>query len=727
MKPGKTVLFFSFVTILIIVIPCSSAAQISFLKPDFSARRGPSVLDDFNRDGISDIAVAIDGQVIVHVSPGDGTIGPEQAFSGGPRPLVIISGDFNNDGLVDLAELGADGSITVLLGNGDGTFSQPITTQTGFKTTQASLAANDFNNDGTEDLAICDFDGTIGILIGNGDGTFSVSNFGVGVHLRAIEAADFDGDGNVDLAVLTCCTDNNNTGDLQTLRGAGDGTFASLTEVAQISGPVGLTARDLNNDGHPDLLVTFSNRGMDIFINRGDGTFNATLGIGTNFQAPSLPAIGDFNGDGIPDLAFEEEDSIRVFLGNGDGTFGAPQFYAKGPRLFAATPTLVGDFNGDGILDLVTVNANDTVTLLTGNGDGTFNMRMRFPTGASPTGVAVSDFNGDGIPDIVATNTQGNSISILLGNGDGTFQPRSDFQAGGKPALLAVADFNGDGAPDVAVLDSGFFSPALSIMLNNGDGTFTESSGPAIDGRAQDIVAGDFNGDGIPDLAVSNGTGGTVSIFLGNGDGTFSAKIDSPAGPSASALAVGDFNGDGIPDLAIANRNNNSSSVTILLGNGDGTFRQSSVMATLDFPTAVTVGDFNGDGIPDVAWTISNAEATPSVVVAIGNGDGTFGAPNRMIVGGTVLTRITTADINGDGLLDIVAIGVGFTGGDSTDVVILPGNGDGTFQAQKAIPAGAGLASGVVADLDGDGKPDVAVGEGDIFGPTISILLNRSH
>jgi hypothetical protein len=723
----------SFTAIFIMLIPSTLIAQVSFSKPDFDVRSGATTVLDFNRDGISDIAAAVDGKIIVYLSPGDGTTGPGTEFPAGKNPIVLIPGDFNEDGIADLAELGADGTITVLLGNGDGTFSAPLATVTGLARVNGSMASNDLNHDGVEDLAVSSPDGTIAVLLGRGDGTFTISSFVSGASdLRAIESADFDGDGNVDLAVLTCCSDLFETGDLQILHGHGDGTFGPLTEVGRVSGPLAVTAADLNNDGHPDLLVAFSGchtpcRGMDIFLNRGDGTFSISS-LDTVFEGPSLPAVGDFNGDGIPDLAFEEGATVHVYMGRGDGTFGPPQHYDKGPRFFPSNATLVGDFNGDGVLDLAAVNGNNTLTLLQGNGDGTFSMRLRFRTGQLPTMVASADFNGDGVPDLAVTNFEDNTVSVLLGNGDGTFQPKSDFAAGREPLVFAVGDFNGDGAPDVAVVD--VFTAQVSILLNDGTGSLSMATQLPAGSQTQAIIVADFNGDGIADLAIANNNSNNVSIFLGNGDGTFAPKMDFPAGLSPAALVAADFNQDGIMDLAVANATSGSSSITVLLGNGDGSFRSGEVLPSDGIPTAVTAGDFNGDGISDLAWTTAGAfPAVPSAVVALGNGDGTFASETTMVIGGSWLSTIGVADINGDRVLDLVLIAGGLTANQSVDAAILLGNGDGTFQSPVVVPAGSGSfnARGMVTDLNGDGLPDIAVRTDVNFSPTISILLNFSH
>src|SRR5215471_13208045 len=317
----RSILVFAIYALSLTLAP-AAGAQVAFDKPDFDVRTGPTLALDFNGDGITDLAVAVDGSMFIYLNPGDGTIGSGTEFPAGRQPLVMIAGDFNSGGIVDVAALGSDGTLTVLLGNGDGTFSGPMSTATGATRIINSIAAADLNGDGLTDLAFTTLDGNIFVLLGNGDGTFNASSFASGSsQLRGgLDAADFDGDGNVDLAVLTCCRDQLGNGDLQILHGHGDGTFGPLTEVAKVPHPVNITAAELNNDGHPDLLVAFLAgcgtpcNGMDVFINRGDGTFSLAQSLSVPI-VPSLPAVGDFNGDGVPDIAFSEQGNVHVYLG----------------------------------------------------------------------------------------------------------------------------------------------------------------------------------------------------------------------------------------------------------------------------------------------------------------------------------------------------------------------------------------------------------------------------
>src|SRR5947209_3518001 len=238
---------------------------------------------------------------------------------------------------------------------------------------------------------------------------------------------------------------------------------------------------------------------------------------------------------------------------------------------------------------------------------------------------AVGDFNGDGQPDIVTVGSLSGrgEVSVLLNNGDGTYTSGPMFTTGNSPIAVRVGDFDGDGHEDVATLAQ-YYTGALTTLKGNGDGSFQPATSYTVLTPPTDIEVQDVDGDHHPDLVAVNDFFNTVSEFRNRGDGTFGSKIDFPGGTAPYAVAVADFNGDGKPDLLTTNLYTGAGGVGLLLGNGTGGFSQRTGFAAGAAPYGETVGDFNGDGTPDVA--VANSAGATTVNVLLGNGNGTFQA-----------------------------------------------------------------------------------------------------
>jgi VCBS repeat-containing protein len=299
--------------------------------------------------------------------------------------------------------------------------------------------------------------------------------------------------------------------------------------------------------------------------------------------------------------------TVSVLLGNGGGTFSAATPYPTGSVL--PLSVAIGDLNGDGHLDLAVANYGDpsfgdgTISVFLGDGDGTFSAATQYSTGTpGPQSVAIGDLNGDGHLDLAVANAS-NKISVLLGNGGGGFLTQTPLSFSGinNPSSVAIADLNVDGLLDLAVANFGV-SPGepgtVSVLFGKVGGGFnreTLSTGT----NASSVAIDDLNGDGHLDLAVANAGSNTISVFLGDGDGTFSAATPYPTGTNPLSVAIGDLNGDGRLDLAIANHDSNT--VSVLLGNVGGGFQEQTQFPTGLGPDSVAIGDLNGDGRLDLA------------------------------------------------------------------------------------------------------------------------------
>ncbi|HKD01953.1 MAG TPA: VCBS repeat-containing protein [Terriglobales bacterium] len=324
---------------------------------------------------------------------------------------------------------------------------------------------------------------------------------------------------------------------------------------------------------------------------------------------PDFATTADFNNDGIPDLAVALyfPYNFAVLLGAGDGTFPTRSFVRKTGFVNPGDLAL-GDFNEDGNADIVGITVG--LDFYAGNGDGTFQLRSSSPfNGFGPQQMVVADFNHDGHLDIATANDGSQNISVLFGNGDGTFQPETDYPLVSGPLQLVAADLNNDGSPDLAFSitcsDSTCNHGEVGVLLNNQDGTFQPAVGYGAGVVPDGIAAGDLNHDGNIDIVATNSnfaSVSTVSVFLGNGDGTLAPAVNYMVEKGPASVAIADLDGDGNPDLAVANAASNS--VSLLRGNGDGTFQGARGFGVGLEPISVLASDLNGDGKPDLVFSL---------------------------------------------------------------------------------------------------------------------------
>jgi hypothetical protein len=311
---------------------------------------------------------------------------------------------------------------------------------------------------------------------------------------------------------------------------------------------------------------------------------------------------------------------------------------------------VAADLNGDGRPDLVTANYDaDTISVLMNGGAGTFAAAQTYTVGIMPWGLAVADFNGDSHPDIAVSEFGGNSVAVLLNKGNGTFAAPQTYAVHTHPEGIVAADLNGDGHVDLVVVNHGdpITENTVSVLMNNGGGTFAAQTTYQVGVGPAFIAIGDLNNDGYPDVAVTNFIDDTTSVLINNGAGSFAAQTTYPVGSGPACVAIADLNGDGHPDLVVANHGDGTAGV--LLSNGDGSFSPQQTYKAGDGSQGIVVADLNGDGHPDLAVADRSA---PTLEVLPGNGDGTFAAQQTFPVG-QAGWRVAAADLNGDGHLDL--------------------------------------------------------------------------
>ena len=679
-----------------------------------------------------------------------------------------VMGDFNGDGKTDVAKVTytVSGDVTtyqlsVLLGNGDGTFQTAILTTTPSNADDAILVG-DVDGDGNDDIiqvhpvgdnctraqqvvaqarvpqggkpqTVLPCGSSIDVLISNGDGTFATAvNYPVTPNsLQGGLLTDVNGDGKLDVLAF----DNATPANVLEVLGNGDGTFQTMTSPGTLttSMPGNVIFADFNGDGKIDFAGRTESGQLQVTLASGAGLFaNAPVSLATpdNSYGACNSATGDLNGDGKPEIvSFNcDANTVTVYVNNGDGTFATGVYYNNNSdqyqRIYDGT---IADMNGDGKNDIVAVNdeAGD-VSVFLGHGDGSVTVE---PSSYGVGGYAwntplIADFNGDGIPDVVESDDLYNLV-YLQGYGDATFRaaPTYDlpnsFDEGAYTYSVATGDFNGDGIPDVVVgQERNYASTGVVVYLGKGDGTFYpgDSYGPSP--SMSFVAVGDFNGDGKLDIAAIDQANDVLQIFLGNGDGTFSIGGVYPTSasnsPAAQELVVGDFNKDGKMDIAVANAN--AGDVGVLLGNGDGTFA-----AAVSYPITgyaafdIAAADLNGDGYLDLAVT-AYTDGPPAVGILLSNSEapGTFGTVQFVAVNGSP-EGIALGDLNNDGKIDMAVTessGATFNG----QIEIFPNDGTGTFTAAPTAYAAStfGGATGDsypldirMFDMNGDGNLDL--------------------
>jgi hypothetical protein len=563
-----------------------------------------------------------------------------------------------------------------------------------------------------------------------------------GRYLEGVATGDFDADGAPDVAWARQDFFQNK---MMVQLNQGDGTLAASVGYTATSQSNDIKAGDLDGDGDLDLVVVsqgdiLTNTTIDLYFNNGAGSF--TRQTATGGSGPRKLALADLNGDQRPDIAVTNywgtTDDISVLLNNGNGTFGTQVRYPIGDL---PTGITAADLDGDGDRDLAVARQQAggqiKIHLLTNNGGGAFvQARVLSITSFSGDPVVVSaDWDDDTDQDLgVSGLSSENKVWILTNTGGLNFSTTS-YPAGYSAFDMQPADIEPDG--DVDLLSTDYSSNAGEFVLikNNGNGTFAPPISIESGRNPHDMDVADFNLDGRPDIAVANRVTDTGAIHPQRSDGTFSASVtvppiySTPFGPYSLVEADVDLDGDVDVVATLPDFFGGGDSVQVMLNNGSGAFAQGdNIPSTYDYPQGIAAGDFNADGYPDLVWT---PDAPPyPYVYALNNGDGTYGATVAKFIDTCGTGDASTADADNDGIVDILIAnnrsGPGCEEFDTT-VRIALGNGDGTFQDDYGVEFFHGQEYVLGAHFNADGLTDlmsataqngVALGTGGgAFGP----------
>lgn len=700
--------------------------------------------NDGNLDIIGSYSDYAGGHVYIKLGNGDGSFGTETEIATTyVANGNALTADVNSDGNLDLVLGGTGNELYTILGNIDGTFKAPITALTvagGNGSTLANGTLVDVDGDNILDLVGSNYSGSysygdqgsLSVYIGNNDGTFGAGttyNFiGLATGQGQIKVGDFDEDGYKDILIGT--STGNGAGvdvPLQILYANTDGSFNAATTLISAGSEnvydiTTVRIADLDNDGHLDIVAGVAGnsvRGVHVLLGNGDRTFGA---VQTYFNGATIydrdlqvAAVGpggsnlDIIVTGAYNTATASYNQIGIASGNGDGSFAAEYFEAETSEEISGL-VAVKDFNNDGKNDVLATNAGTAGHLnffagVAGTPTVAATAALAYDTASSGVGTTVGDFDEDGVDDIISTNsTYSSGPSIYISNGDGTFKPVVSLDATGTGSyetagFIKSADLDEDGHLDlIATSDYGY----SLYYKGNGDGTFqaAQTRINAVGNEQQgQLEIGDFNNDGHVDVAtLSNGSNNNIfSYALGNGDGTFGAAVSVALSGTITAgqgFAVGDLNNDGKDDILIG------SSAGLERFKGAASIG-SGVIIDADFAYGtVAIGDIDGDGNKDIA---AGDSASSLFKTFLGNGDNSFGVGTTHAASSTISSlKIATFDNGTSG--DVIA-----SAGTGIDVFLGNANGTiGTKTTYDRLGTAVGGVSLELGDFDQDGRKDIA-------------------
>ena len=677
------------------------------------------VLGDLNLDGILDMATPneFSNSVTVRLGTLGGGFGSGTNFVTGYRPIAIAIGDVTGDGRPDVVTANrGNGSVSVLSGDGAGSLGLNVdyALSTGNSLSTSAVAISDLNGDGRLDLAVARSDfAAVSVLLANPAGGFlPKTDYPIGLSTTAsIVVADLTAD---DLPDMLVCTG------ISVLEyvGTGGGAFAPPVTLFPMSGAIQAVVADLNGNGSPDVAVISSYvNGIYIGFDM-DTPFPS--GGSLNALHPESIVAADFTGDGLTDLAVSSyvDASVSVWVRDAIGFQSRVDLPTVGPNLALAT----GDVNSDGSNDLVMRNGIGQVEVMLSTACLRFRPRLDVSiAGMNSYPLSTGDADSDHVPDLAVPNYGSNTVSVLIGNGDGTFWSTGPYPTEAGPIAAAIAHLDAYADPNLVVLNAN--SATVQVRPGIGGGFFGAAVSFPTGIAPNALAVGDLNGDGHPDLAITRASlsfgVSAVSILLGNGVGGFGPGTDVPTGFFPTGVAIGDVNGDFKPDLVVAG--SGSSAVSVHLGNGLGAFGPKTDFATAAAPRALALGDLDRDGKLDVVTLHGLGGGAGTVSVMRGNGVGGFGARTDLVTG-LDPSRVAIGDLTGEGFPDLAVANLS-----SNTVSIFVNNCLGDLLPKVDVPTPTGPIGIAMADLDLDGRLDLATSNNQAASASILIAAHRTR
>ena len=683
---------------------------------------------DFDLDGKTDVITTDGGTNLLifrnRSKPGPFRTGAFATFGssiGLSKPSAnggTAVGDFDNDGLVDIAAANpATDNMRVWRNTGGFPLTAAQFVLVGDLATgdnPGRVYTGDFDRDGKLDIMLYHSTGTSNTLLSIFHNTSTLGNISFNrIDLTNPSAttvatvADLDGDGKPE--IIATSESGNRFSIFKNIHTSGALTAASFAAPfnTTVTAPRGITTGDLNLDGKPEIILT-----------RAAGLLVVYENLISSIQPPTITSFTPASGP--------VGTSVTITGTNFDTTPANNIVYFGATRatVTAATPTqLVVTVPMGATYQPISVAINSLtaqsrqVFITTFAGEPlsacSFAPKVDFPTGNFPTGVRLSDLNADGRPDIITTNKNSNTVSVLLANGSGGFNPKTDYATGTFPSYVAIGDLNGDGKPDLIVANDNSALPPnyVSVLLGNGDGTFTAKTDFLVGVSPQSLALGDLNLDGKLDVIVANSNETTVSVLLGLGTGSLAARVNYPVLVGTTDIAVLDANKDSRPDIVVVNYFNNS--LSILLGDGLGGLGTRTDFTTGTGPANLAIADLNGDGNTDLIT--SNADAN-TLSVLFGNGTGGFSVKTDYATG-VIPRQVAVSDLNGDGILDVSVVNES-----SNTVSVFQGAAAGTLNTKIDFPTASGPFGIAMGDINADGKPDLVLTNS--ISSTVSVLNN---